>query len=186
MSVPHGFKAAADRIAVGLRRQMCLPPDAPIDASALAARLKIAVVPLSSFADVLPRSVEQLVKIDASAFSASLLPIGEVRVILVNDGHSQPRRNSSVAHEIAHALLGHPPRPFDHVNGRDFNQEIEDEANWLAGHILIPNAAAQRIVWSGSEADACQRYGVSNEMLRWRLNVSGARIRQQRWQNGRR
>ena len=182
MGVPHGFKAAADRIAVGLRRQMHLPAAAPIDVDALARRLGILVVPLSSFADVLPQCVEQLVEVDVSAFSASLLPIGRVRVILVNDGHSQPRRNSNVAHEIAHALLVHPPRPFDHVRGRDFNQGVEAEANCLAGHILIPDAAALHIVRSGWEASACERYGVSNQMLQWRLGASGARIRQRRWQ----
>lgn len=112
MSVPHGFKAAADRIAVGLRRQVRLPDSAPIDVEALAAWLSIAIVPISSFARVRPGSVKQLVEVDVSAFSASLLLIGQARVILVNDGHKQPRRNSDVAHEIAHALLGHPPQTF--------------------------------------------------------------------------
>lgn len=186
MGVPHGFKAVADRIAVGLRRQMQLSDRAPIDVVALAARLGIRVVPLSSFADDCPEAVEQLVDLDTSTFSASLLRIGSVRVILVNDGHSLGRRNSNVAHEIAHALLGHPPQPFDHINGRDFNQDVEAEANLLAGHILIPNAAASHIVWSGSEADACDEYGVSDPLLQWRLNASGARIRQQRWQQRKR
>lgn len=182
MGVPHGFKAAADRVAVGLRRQMGVPDRAPIDVDALAAQLRIPVVPLSSFADVLPECVEQLVNLDVSAFSASLLHINRVRVILVNDGHSPSRRNSNVVHEIAHALLCHPPQPFDHVNGRNFDQGVETEANCLAGHILIPNAAALYIVRSGREADACDRYGVSNRLLQWRLGASGARIRQQRWQ----
>lgn len=87
-----------------------------------------------------------------------------------------------MAHEIAHALLGHPPQPFDHLNGREFNQGVEAEANLLAGHILITNAAALYIVRSGWEADACDRYGVSEELLQWRLGTSGARIIQKRWQ----
>lgn len=182
MGVPHGFKAAADRIAVGLRRQMRLPAHVPMGVDALAARLGLRVLPLSSFADDCPGAVEQLVNLDMSAFSASLLRIGSVSAILVNDGHSLGRRNSNVAHEIAHALLGHPPQPFDHINGRDFDQGVEAEANCLAGHVLIPNAAALHIVRSGREADACDLYGVSDELLRWRLGASGARIRQERWQ----
>ena len=182
MRLPHGFKAASDRIAVGLRRQMHLADHAPIDVDVVAARLGIHVVPLTAFADVRPESVEQLVSLDANAFSASLLRIGPGRVILVNDAHSLQRRNSNVAHEVAHALLGHPPQPFDHANGRDFNHGVEAEANCLAGHILIPNAAASYIVWSGREACACDRYGVSDQLLQWRLGASGARIRQQRWQ----
>lgn len=182
MSVPRGFKAAADRIAVGLRRQMRLSDRDPIDVDALAARLGIRVVPLSSFADDCHGAVEQLVNLDVSAFSASLLRIGSARVVLVNDGHSLGRRNSNVAHEIAHALLGHPPQPFDHTNGRDFNQGVEAEATLLAGHILISNAAALYVVRSGREADACDEYGVSDQLLQWRLNASGARVRQKRWQ----
>ena len=153
-----------------------------MDVDALAARLGFLVVPLSSFADDCPGAVEQLVNLDVSAFSASLLRIGSARAVLVNDGHSLGRRNSNVAHEIAHALLGHPPQPFDHINGRDFNQGVEAEANLLAGHILIPNAAALHIVRSGREADACDRYGVSKELLQWRLGTSGARIIQKRSQ----
>ena len=185
MGLPRGFKAASDRIAVGLRRQMRLPDHAPIDVDAAAARLGIRVVPLSAFADVRPESVEQLVSLDASAFSASLLRIGSARVILVNDGHSLGRRNSNVAHEVAHALLGHPPQPFDHVNGRDFNQDVEAEANCLAGHILIPDAAASYIIRTGREGCAREEYGVSNQLLEWRLGASGARIRQKRWQRQR-
>lgn len=161
---------------------MRLPEHAPIDVDTLAARLGIPVVPLTAFADVLPECVEQLVSVDVSAFSASLLHIGADRVILVNDGHSLHRRNSDVAHEVAHAVLGHPPQPFDHVNERDFDKGVEAEANCLGGHILIPNAAALYIVRSGREAYACDQYGVSNKLLQWRLGASGARIRQQRWQ----
>lgn len=182
MGVPRGFKAAADRIAVGLRRQMGLSASAPIDVEALAARLQIAVVPLSSFAERLPQQVEQLITRDVSAFSASLLYVGGAKAILVNDGHSRPRRNSNVAHELAHALLAHPPQPFDHAKGRTYDQGVEAEANGLAGHILVPNAAALHIVRSGTEDAACDRYGVSRKMLEWRLDVSGARIRHQRWQ----
>ena len=185
MGVPHGFKAAADRIAVGLRHQMGLSDSAPIDVEVLAARLRIAVVPLSSFATRLPQQVEQLVERDVGAFSASLLDVGGTKAILVNDGHSPHRRNSNVAHEIAHMLLVHPPQPFDHLNGRTFNQGVEAEANCLAGHILVPNAAALHIVLSGGEASACDRYGVSRRMLEWRLGASGARIRHQRWQRRR-
>ena len=54
---------------------MRLPGHAPMDVDALAARLGFLVVPLSSFADDRPGAVEQLVNLDVSAFSASLLPI---------------------------------------------------------------------------------------------------------------
>ena len=105
-------------------------------------------------------------------------------IILLNNGHSIGRRNSDLAHEISHALLAHPPtQPFDHTGNRSFDKDMEDEANCLAGYILIPNEAAQKIVWSGHDPEAaCDEYGVSRRMLDFRLNTSGARKRRSRWQ----
>ena len=181
MGLPWGFKADADRIAVGLRHQMGLSDGAPMDLHALATKLGLQIIPVSMFADVCPQYVTQLIERDTGAFSGSLLRLFGYRIILVNDGHSSGRQSSDIAHEIAHALLAHPPQPFDHVKGRGFDKEAEKEADCLAGYILIPNKAAHQIVRSGcNEETACDQYGVSRKMLEYRLNMSGARIVQDR------
>jgi hypothetical protein len=183
VSVPRGFKAKANRIALALRHQLSLDAVSPIDLAKLAARLRLPLVPLDEFTGELPGQVAQLTLRDPGAFSAVLLPLGRgQRIILFNDRHSPPRRNSSIAHEIAHALLAHPPTlPFDGTGCRTFDKEIEDEASCLAGYILIPNEAAWHIVRSQmSAAEACPLYGVSQEMLDYRLDTSGARIRYSR------
>lgn len=182
MSLPRGFKARADRIAIGLRCQMGLSDEAPMDLDALAVKLGFRIVRISMFADVCPEHVSQLREDETGAFSASLLRQGGCKIILVNDGHSSGRQSSDIAHEIAHALLAHLPQPFDHVEGRSFDKEAEEEANCLAGYILIPNKAALQIVRSGcNEETACDQYRVSRKMLEYRLNTSGARIMQNRW-----
>lgn len=183
MSVPHGFKAKANRIAVGVRHQIGLKPEAPIDLRALATRLHITLAPITDFGSTCPGQVAQLVEKDSRAFSALLLPIGSGRkIVLYNDRNSEGRFNSDIAHEISHVLLAHPPAsPFDDSGCRAFDRDIEDEANCLAGHILIPDEAAWKIVKSGLPQHAtCDRYGVSPEMLKFRLNSSGARIRHRR------
>lgn len=188
MALPHGFKAKANRIALGLRRQMGLAETAPIDLGRLAERLGLSVVPIRSFASVRPESVEQLVKTDVGAFSALLLPVGNGRrIILHNDANSPGRRNSDLAHEISHALLAHPPRSlFDGSGCRNFDPDMEAQANCLASHILIPNEAARHIVYSRSDLYvACGAYGVSRDMLEFRLNASGARKQHQRWRRQR-
>ena len=185
MNLPYGFKAKANRIAVGLRHQMGLECHAPIDLYELAEeKLGFPVVPITAFNDVCPEHVTQLFETDMSAFSASLLLVGDGRVILLNDGHSLRRQNSSLAHEIAHALLAHrPTQPFDGTGCRNFDKNLEDQANCLAGHVLIPNEAAQRIVWSDRDLESvCDEYRVSKRMLEYRLNTSGARKRRARWQ----
>lgn len=187
MSVPHGFKAKANRIAIGLRRQMGLQDIAPLNLEDLASKLGFPVVPVTEFLGACPKAVAQIVVRDPTAFSAMLLPVEIGRVILVNDKHSFGRKNSSLAHEIAHALLAHPPsQVFSQPGCRNFNRDMEDEASCLSDYILIPNQAASHIVWSNSDPEAaCEEYGVSRKMLNYRLNVSGARIRRERWQRQR-
>ena len=64
---------------------------------------------------------------------------------------------------------------------RNFNQQQESEANFLAGCVLITNEAARKIVMSGWTLDSAKEcYGVSDQMLQYRLNVSGARVQNQR------
>ena len=179
MALPRGFKAAANRIAVGLRIQENLAAYAPIDTYALAERVGIAVSPLTAFAESQPEAVAQLVS-DTAAFSALLLSDGHGRrTVILNNTHSISRQNSSMAHEVAHTLLAHPLEVLSvRVDCRDFDGGLEAEANCLAGCILIPNEAAWRIVGSGMDLDSAQeQYGVSRQMLEYRLNVSGARNR---------
>ena len=185
MGLPRGFKAKANRIAVGIRCQMGLRPDAPVDPRCLAEWLEIPLVPLIMFANELPVSVRQLRVEDLSAFSAVLIRLDHQRqIILYNDSHRIPRQNSSIAHELSHVLLLHPATPpFDSSGHRAVDNEIEQEADCLAAHILISNEAAMRIVWSGETLqDVSERYGVSAEMLEFRLNTSGARKRKARAQ----
>lgn len=185
MAVHYGFKAKANRIAVGIRRQLGLRPDAPVDPRCLAEWLEIPLIPLIMFADELPDSVRQLRVEDLLAFSAVLIRLDHRRqIVLYNDSHNISRQNSSIAHELSHALLLHPATPpFDSPGHRTVDNEVEQEADCLAAHILIPNEAAMKIVWSeAAPQDVSERYGVSSEMLEFRLNASGARKRKARAQ----
>ena len=185
MAVDRGFKAKANRIALGIRCQMGLRPDAPVDPRRLAERLKIPLIPLTMFTGELPDRVHQLGVEDLPAFSAVLIPLDHRRrIILYNDSHSVPRQNSSIAHELSHVLLIHPISPlFASPGHRAIDNKVEQEANCLAAYILIPNEAAERIVWSGKALqDVSERYGVSMKMLEFRLNASGARKRKARAQ----
>jgi len=113
------------------------------------------------------------------AFFAVTVFRGYERVIIVNDFHTRDRQASNIAHELAHALLWHEPgTAFDGDGVRERNQQQEEEARWLAGALLISEDAALHIVRQKlSFRDAAERYGASNEMVRFRINVTGARKR---------
>jgi hypothetical protein len=183
MSLRRGFKASANRRSIRLRRGLGLRPEDPIDLRAIAAKLDVPIVPLSTFSIELPEAVKQLSIVDTAAFSAATVPIENGRrVIIFNDAHDPGRQNSNIAHEIAHILLGHQSTlPIDSSGKRVVDREIEEEANWLGATILISNEAALRIVRDGlSTRDACNRYGVSASLLQMRRNASGAVIRARR------
>ena len=179
MALPRGFKSQANRIAIGLRAQMGVPATAPIEIRELASRMGITILPLTAFAKACPEEVSLLVGCDAGGFSALLLSLGDgKRIVIVNDTHSEARQNNSIAHEVSHALLAHPLEVLSgKVDCRDFDRDLEEAANYLAGCILVPNEAARSIVWSGANLEMARRmFGVSSQLLEYRLNMSGARI----------
>jgi Zn-dependent peptidase ImmA (M78 family) len=89
------------------------------------------------------------------------------------------RQASNLAHELAHGLLLHPPTPaLDDRGCREWDRDIEDEATWLGGALLITEQAALSIVRRGlSMSQAAAIYGVSEQMVGYRLNLTAARRR---------
>jgi Zn-dependent peptidase ImmA (M78 family) len=64
---------------------------------------------------------------------------------------------------------------------RTHNEEQEEEANWLAGCLLLPREALVTIRRMGySDEEACSEYGVSPAMLRFRLNITGVDVQLRR------
>jgi Zn-dependent peptidase ImmA (M78 family) len=113
---------------------------------------------------------------EKSAFSAMTVFRGMERTIVHNDTHVPARQASNLAHELAHGLLLHPARPALNAAGcRDWDAEIEHEATYLAGALLIPSKA---IWWAAKQRQSreaiAQQYRCSMEMVLMRLNLTGA------------
>lgn len=179
MAFRRGFKKEATDIATEIRVELQLTQMAPLDPWALAEHLEIPVLTLSSMRDAVPGSVHYFSIENSSEFSAMTVFCGTRRVILYNDSHSKGRQASDIAHELSHGLLLHPLRPALNENGcRNWNDTVEDEAQWLAGVLLISEEAALSIARKGlSLEEAATFYGVSQPMVRWRLGVTGAHKR---------
>ena len=81
-----------------------------------------------------------------------------------------------VTHELSHGILLHEPVPaLDKHGCRTWRAEVEDEAEWLAGVLLITEEAAVAVARRNiPSAVAAGRYGVSEQMMRYRLNLPGA------------
>jgi Zn-dependent peptidase ImmA (M78 family) len=175
----RGFKTWAERTSLRVRQKLKLLPSSPLDPLRLADLLEVSVVASSDLSD-LPEDVRRRLENDhRDCWSAITVSDGHGHLIVTNVSHAQTRLNSSLAHEIAHIVLGHEPSMmFISANGgialRTHNEEQEDEANWLAGCLLLPREALVTIRRKGhSDEVACSEYGVSLALLRFRLNATG-------------
>jgi Zn-dependent peptidase ImmA (M78 family) len=176
MALARGFKAHANRLAAEVRDELELDALDPLNPVALAENLAVPVVPLSAMAEVIPEAVHHLSAVDPGAFSAVTVFRGPRRRIVYNDSHTRGRQHSNISHECAHALLQHPPRPaFDGAGCRNWDGDEEDEANFLGAALLITEDATLHIVRRGIDfTQAAHLYGVSRQLLRWRINATGA------------
>ena len=167
----RGFKARANRLAVAVRGDLGLVACDPLNPLAVCAHFEIDVVPLTSFGP----KVSHLTDVERGAFSAVTVPCGMHRAIVHNDRHHPDRQRSNLMHELAHSLLGHKPCSAFSCDGeRHYDGGIEAEASFLAGVLLITNEAAWHIIRAGLRGVARRMYGVSQQMLDYRLRVSGA------------
>ncbi len=175
-SLRRGFKAEAERQSQAIRTQLNLGPMGRLSCFVLADHL---CVPVASLQDLLddgasPESVARLAR-STSPFSAVTICCGEKYLVVYNHSHPPARQANSVVHELVHVLLKHPPLPALGAGGcRVWEQRYEEEADWLAGAILVPREGA--VMWfrrGGQMEDGADHFGVSLELFRWRVNQTG-------------
>jgi Zn-dependent peptidase ImmA (M78 family) len=162
---------------------MHLPNIARLDPLALARHLEIPVLSLSELRvhaghlDGLSDAVDVLQGEEQSALSAVTVFRDTERLIVYNDSHGAARRASDLTHEVAHGLLLHQPTVALGLGGcRAWDGDIENEASFLGGALLIPGKAARwSVMRQMSVEQVARRFGCSPEMVNWRWNESGAR-----------
>jgi Zn-dependent peptidase ImmA (M78 family) len=80
--------------------------------------------------------------------------------------------------EICHVLLGHHLTTISHVEGqtfRDYNRDQETDAYGLGAATLVPKGELLSRVKRGESAELIARhFGVSDELVQYRIKVTGA------------
>lgn len=180
MALRRGFKSDANWYARQMRFELGLAPHAPLCPWRLSEHLEYQVRAVSEFVECDQKAVEYLhSEAGQKEFSAITLYAEGLRLIIHNDAHHRYRQAANIAHELAHGILLHTPAPLTDATGaRLFNREQEDEAHWLGPALLISEEAALEIVTKRQPLpEAREIYGVSDELLRMRLQVTGAYAR---------
>lgn len=183
MASPAGFiKKHVNDLANDVRREHGVGRYEVLHPLELAANLEIPVIALSTMKGVTDGGAEYLLYEESSALSAVTVFRGLRRWIVYNDANSVERQRSDVCHELSHGLLLHEPSPaLDGSGLRDWDQVMEAEAQFMAGALLLPEPAVIAAVRRGDSLDRiAAAYGVSIEMARWRVNVTGAYKRAER------
>lgn len=173
----RGFKAEAEAYSIDFRGELTLRPTAPLDMFRLAQHLEIPTIKLSELrGDMVPANYELLAASFDSPLSALTMYAGRRRLIVFNDSNAPTRQQSDLGHELAHAILDHPPTELTNASGgRHYNEELEAEANCLSSVLLVPRPAAIYLAKAGIKLDvAAAQYNISVAMMRMRLNQSGA------------
>lgn len=179
----RGFKAWCERAAGEYRQTLGIPPERELDAQALAASLHVRVVTPEDLPGLSAASITQLTVTEPDSWSAVTISQRDVKLVILNSGQSARRRTNSLCHELAHIILNH--RSDDTQLSREgflfrasFNSEQEEEADWLAGCLLVPAEGLLRAYRRMSSPEQlAERFGVSRALIDWRLRMTGVRKR---------
>ena len=178
----RGFKAWCENAAAGFRRDLRLPAISALDPRALAQHLKVTIWTPHDVADMgklAKPHLDQLLIHDPDSWSAVTLILPIRKVIVVNSQHSPERQNSDIMHELSHLILEHEPARVDMTQERlmildTYDRTQEDEANWLAGALLVPREALLHVLSHNSrDTHVALHFKVSKQMILWRRQTTG-------------
>lgn len=175
----RGFKTWAERQAVEQRCHLGLEADAPLPAAQLAAYLGITIVSPGHIPGMSQEHLECLLQRDQSSWSAITVSINAVTIIVHNTGHSRPRQESNLMHEMAHIICNHAPSELVQIGGlpfllREYNAGQEEEASWLGACLQLPRPA---LCWAIKRrmtvSEMVQHFQASEELIRYRRQMTG-------------
>ena len=174
----RGFKAEAERIAADYRSRIgCDDLDA-LDINEIARVLEVEIIPADELVE--RERLEELNEIQPGAFSAGTFNVAGRRVVVFNPLNSAGRQRSDLAHELAHIILGHRVRTIESVGELKLltgDAEQEEEADWLAGCLLLPRSLLLRCARDGLSAEQiASDHSTSEQMARFRFNASGVLV----------
>ena len=175
----RGFKAWCEQVSAEYHEEFGVSLTQAFDPRLLAEKMGVRVLLPSDVRGLSPASLRQLTVVDAESWSAITLVRRGVKLVVLNSGQSSARRANSLAHELAHIILNHTSDEAQlsaegFLFRARFDKDQEDEANWLAGCILVPREGLRQTYWRTQSPQAlAAHFGVSRDLINWRLRMTG-------------
>lgn len=174
-------QAAMSEVAEEERAGLGLGPNDAFDPYALCAEHGIPVYSIEDLPGVSGEAVEHFTGTATGSWSAALIPVGTARMIVENPAHHLNRRRANISHELGHHLLEHPFAGvlLSESHAESFAANLEKQATFMAGELLIPKAAANRAAfadWTNEQVSA--HFCVSTQFAQ--MQMKGPRVYAQR------
>ena len=182
----RGFKVWCERTSHEYRSSLDVRLTDPLDPRRLANLLGVRITTPEAIPSLSRETVSQLTSVDRESWSAVTISHKRKRLVVLNSGQSRARQTSSLAHELAHIVLNHTTDKAvlsdeGFLFRGSYDAAQEEEADWLAGCLLVPRegllAAGRRSV---DHRYLAVRFGVSRDMIAWRLRMTGVSRQQKR------
>ena len=179
MPFRRGFKSQCERRSVEFRRELGLKNTEALSSTALANKLQVTVRSTNDVHGIDTNTLSVLNDETDDSWSAFTLRVKTSNLVVFKPVSSSARVNSVIMHELSHIILGHQlAQACVYQDGSlapgNFDQDQENEADWLAGTLLLPRAALLSIRRNHlTDAAACKKYQVSQSMLNWRVRMTG-------------
>ena len=182
MALWRGFQTYAVDLATKVRSRLGVSLYERLDVRQLAVVYGLSIVSFDQLSSV-SEAVHYFTETHTRQLSGFVAQVDSQQVILINPAHCDERTASTITHEVSHCILCHESKL--RLTGEQAclsgDPDQEDEASWLGGELLLPREAARRLVFRRvDEVDAAAMFGVSIEMVRWRMNICGGRQMQRR------
>lgn len=179
----RGFKAEAERKAIFYRQLLSLKEHDPLPSRQLADHLKIRLLTPKDIPHITDEILKVLLVTGKDNWSAAIYVKDDQHFIIHNPTHSAFRQESDIMHEIAHLLCGHELKDLETAMMgcllplRKYDQEQEDEAEWLGSCLQLPHKALFYYykIKKMKEQDISKLFNASAQMVRYRISVSGVR-----------
>jgi Zn-dependent peptidase ImmA (M78 family) len=174
----RGFKAWCENTSESLRRKLGKTIHEPLDPFELATTLGVEVWDISSINLLSKEALRHLSSSSGDEWSAVTVYVGTRLIVVLNPRHSAARKASNLMHELAHIIREHKPASMITSEAgfilRSFDERQEAEADWLAAALLLPRSALSYCQARSIPSDQLLAdYGVSKQMLRYRMGVTG-------------
>jgi IrrE N-terminal-like domain len=169
-----GEAARLERCAIAAKRVFGLPDGSAIDPHAVARSLRVPVVGEPTQFAVLPNDMRQAI-LASREWSAGTLEGPHGPLIVLNPVHADTRLRVTLAEELSHLVMGHPPSEIDAATGtRTYNATMEQEAFSVGGALVMPYGQLFRLAKFGRSLDEiAAAFSVSTSMARYRINRTG-------------